>query len=720
MHIKRRALLVGALGAGILLELVTGASSAYAADALNGKSLYLNGPKSGGTSCTACHGASPADNVNGILRGANNPSVISSAWAQNKGGMGSLYNNKFSQSEIADLAAFIGNPSVVAGPVATVSPGSLVFNGTTIGQNSAALSATVSNTGAGSLTISAISLSGNDAGDFSLSGGSCNSGTTLAPSATCTVQTIFQPKAQGTRTANIDINHNGTGGISQISLSGVGNVVAQPNVAVSATNLNFGAVLVNAASAVQTITISNSGQAPLSLTSINLAGVNSGIFVAGGSCDVKNPIAAGSQCSLTLKATPTSVGAFTAALNIGTNASNGNVVVSLTGTGAAASPALSATPSTLAFGMQSVGSNPSTQQVSLSNNGNVTLNLTSLKISGSSAIAIGAGNTCGTSLVVGASCTVPIVFTPAVEGDISASLNISSNAPVLQVPITGKASNLAVAKPQLSDTGTIQFSDTQIGTISAKHTTTLTNAGTSAFKISSVVLSGTQPGDFSLSGSCVANLVVSPNAGCTIDMSFQPAGAGNKSADLLVVTDGGTQLNLHMTGTGVAIPVKSIALTITPQSFDFGSSNVGGSGVTKRFTLSNPSTSAISLSNASFSGPFSAVVDSTSCPQFPFSLAPMTSCELVVNYAPALLGAANGSVLISSGDSNATWTISFAGNALAGNGATPGNNVVSNQGGGGCSVARNGKDPMLPILVILAGIVIVWRKRQTRRTARAD
>ena len=52
----------------------------HAADALNGKNLYLNGPTGGGTTCASCHGPSPAANVNGILAAANNPSVITSAF----------------------------------------------------------------------------------------------------------------------------------------------------------------------------------------------------------------------------------------------------------------------------------------------------------------------------------------------------------------------------------------------------------------------------------------------------------------------------------------------------------------------------------------------------------------------------------------------------------------------------------------------------------------
>ncbi|MES2164992.1 MAG: choice-of-anchor D domain-containing protein, partial [Pseudomonadota bacterium] len=175
-------LLVGVMGQG-----------ANAADALNGKSLYLNGPVSGGATCASCHSASPANNVNGILAAANQPSVIQNAIATNKGGMGSLFSGKFSATELDDLAAFIGNPNVVAAPAASLAPASLTFSGTNIGQTAGPLAATLSNTGNAALNIGTISIAGAAAGDFSVAGGSCANGGAVAAGASCTVQASFKP-----------------------------------------------------------------------------------------------------------------------------------------------------------------------------------------------------------------------------------------------------------------------------------------------------------------------------------------------------------------------------------------------------------------------------------------------------------------------------------------------------------------------------------------------
>jgi uncharacterized protein (TIGR03382 family) len=202
-----------------------------------------------------------------------------------------------------------------------------------------------------------------------------------------------------------------------------------------------------------------------------------------------------------------------------------------------------------------------------------------------------------------------------------------------------------------------------------------------------------------------------PAASCTIDTTFKPSAAGARNADLLLVTDSGAQLNLHLSGNGIAI-ANSAALTITPQSFDFGAATVGGGAPTKRFTLINSGTSALALSSVTFSGPFSGIADATGCPALPFALQPGAACELVVRYAPTTAGAASGSVLIQ-GDAAASWTIALAGSASAAAAPT----AVSNRGGGGCSAARDGNDPVLALLVVLALGVIGWRRREARRAA---
>jgi len=120
--------LPGRLRRGVVtfVALLAAAPAVHAADALNGMKLYQNGPAGGGTACASCHGPTPAANVHGILAAANHPEVISGAFAADKGGMGMLFEGRLTPAEIADLAAYIGNPDVGGAPAApAASAGSL-------------------------------------------------------------------------------------------------------------------------------------------------------------------------------------------------------------------------------------------------------------------------------------------------------------------------------------------------------------------------------------------------------------------------------------------------------------------------------------------------------------------------------------------------------------------------------------------------------------------
>ncbi|SDE24359.1 hypothetical protein SAMN05428966_107377 [Massilia sp. PDC64] len=673
----------------------------HAADALNGKNLYLNGPTGGGTSCASCHGPSPAANVNGILAAANKPDVISNAFSANKGGMGTLFNGKFTTAEIADLAAFIGNPTVTAAPAAVVNPASLSFAATTIGQSASPLATTLSNTGNAALNVGSLTLSGAAAGDYAISGGTCANGTSLAAGANCTVQVTFKPTASGVRGASLVIAHNATGGSSTVALSGTGNAVPQATVALSANAIDFGALVAGTASPAKSITVNNTGQAALTFSSITVGGANAGVFTLGGTCATSTSVPAGGSCTVTVTANPSANGAFSGNLALASNASNGAVSVALSGTVSAPAPAVSATPSAVAFGTQTIGAPAATQTVTLANTGNVALTFNGIAVSGASTVTI-ASKTCGTTLAVGADCTVTLAFAPTASGAAAATLAVTSNAAPLQVSISGTGTTAPVAKPTLSEAGPVAFADTQVGKSAAAHTITLSNGGTAALKVSSLVLNGAQASDFVLGGTCAANVSVAASGSCTIDVGFKPTAAGQRAATLVLMTDAGNQFTVALSGTGVAVPVPM--LTVNPQSFDFGAADVNGTSPTHRFTLTNTGANAATVTAATFTGPYALQADTGACAAVPFTLQPGASCDLVVRFTPVGAGDAAGSLALTA-DGGGAWNV-----ALTGKGNVQTAQSPQNAGGGGCSSIKDGNDPVLALLVVLSFGVLGWRR----------
>jgi hypothetical protein len=109
--------------------------------------------------------------------------------------------------------------SASAAPQLQITPGSLSFGSQTLGLATAQMTATLSNTGSGWLTIGGISRSGANAADFLATWG-C--GSSLAPGASCAINTVFTPSKTGSESANISITDNASGSPHTIAMSGTG------------------------------------------------------------------------------------------------------------------------------------------------------------------------------------------------------------------------------------------------------------------------------------------------------------------------------------------------------------------------------------------------------------------------------------------------------------------------------------------------------------------
>ncbi|MBP1688411.1 MAG: hypothetical protein H6Q33_4554 [Deltaproteobacteria bacterium] len=104
-------------------------------------------------------------------------------------------------------------------PAASVTPTSLKFGSLAVGQTSAPLSATLTNKGTASFTISSIVLTGTYATWFGMTE---NCPTSLAPGASCTISAAFKPLAALAKSAKVSITTSATSVPVSVSLSGAG------------------------------------------------------------------------------------------------------------------------------------------------------------------------------------------------------------------------------------------------------------------------------------------------------------------------------------------------------------------------------------------------------------------------------------------------------------------------------------------------------------------
>src|SRR5207302_1293167 len=90
----------------------------------------------------------------------------------------------------------------------------------------------------------------------------------------------------------------------------------------------------NTTSGTQTVTLTNSGNAPLTITSISTTGANAGDFGQSSTCPLSpSTVAAGGSCTINVSFTPTAAWSRTASLSITDNAGGSPQTAALAGTG---------------------------------------------------------------------------------------------------------------------------------------------------------------------------------------------------------------------------------------------------------------------------------------------------------------------------------------------------------------------------------------------------
>lgn len=333
------------------------------------------------------------------------------------------------------------------GPIANLVNG-ISFGNQAVGTPSAAQPVTLKNFGDGALSITSIAITGTNPSDFSQTN---NCGATLAAGANCTINVTFKPTASGSRSAAVTVTDNDSSAPQTASLTGTGTTIA-PSASLSPASLLFSTQAVGTTSASQSVSLSNSGNAALAISSIAVAGANNSDFSQTNTCG--SSLAAGANCAISVTFKPTTVGARSASLTVTDNAGNSPQTVSLSGTGATTAPSVALAPASLTFITQAVGTTSAAQQVALSNSGNAPLTISSIAVTGANSSDFSQTTTCGTSVAAGANCSINVTFKPTASGSRTASVTITDNAgnSPQTVTLSGTATDFSVAPAQNSTT----------------------------------------------------------------------------------------------------------------------------------------------------------------------------------------------------------------------------------------------------------------------------
>ncbi len=538
-------------------------------------------------------------------------------------------------------------------PVSSVrlSTTSLTFGSQTIGTGSVSQAVTLTNIGSTSLSITSIATGTN----FSQTN-SC--GSSLKAGQTCTITVTFVPVRASLVTGAVTITDGDTTSSPQtVSLSGTG--LARPTVTLTPDRLAYGTIGIGA-SFTQSATLTNSstGASVLAISSIAVTGTNPSDYSQNNNCGTS--LAAGASCTINAIFAPNKAGVLPASLTVTENSNSGTHSVTLTGTGATAAAA-SYSPAALTFANTTVGSTAINQIITLTNtDSSNTLTINSVTLTGANPGDFTLTNGCGSTVKHGRTCTFTVGFVPTAAGIRTANVTVvdSANPATQTVSVTGTG---VEAVPLVSVTpASLNFGTLTIGSTSAGLSVTMTNASIeAALSVTSVTITGANPGDFAQINSCPSSLAA--GASCTITATFTPKVASNRNARINI-NDNASPASQTVTLSGKG-STTTPTVTLTPASLTFPATSLGSTSVSQNVTVKNTSTlvpliiTSITLGGAN-AGDFTLT---NTCP---VSLAVGANCILTSTFIPTTGSARTATITLTDNTSAKTQTVSLSGTGI--------------------------------------------------------
>jgi Ice-binding-like/Abnormal spindle-like microcephaly-assoc'd, ASPM-SPD-2-Hydin len=381
------------------------------------------------------------------------------------------------------------------------------------------------------------------------------------------------------------VTFNGTGMSVPPSVPSLGPIIAvqQPlgtNLVNGVGTNNFGFVVTNTSTNL-TFTITNIGDADLTVSNITIDGVNSAMFTV-----ITNPtpvlLGPGGRTNFTVRFTPVSTGLKIAELHIANTDPNSNpfnIALTGTGTGIGGIPIIAVqqplgtnlvSGSTNDFGFVALSTNNSLT-FTIKNSGNSNLTVSGITIDGVNlAMFTVTTNPTPATVIPGGSTNFTVRFTPGSTGLKTAALHIANNDTNnnpfnITITGTGGTPEIAVQQPLgvnlVSGVSSNYFGSVAVGTNTSR-TFTITNSGNANLTGLSVTIDGTNSAMFIVTTNPTASVI--PGGSTTFTVRFTPVDAGLKTAALHIANNAtNNPFNITITGTGTGGVTSSTNVFVT-------------------------------------------------------------------------------------------------------------------------------------------------------------
>ena len=408
-----------------------------------------------------------------------------------------------------------------AGPTAVLSTPTLDFAPQQVGTTSSAQAVTLTNNSSTVLAIKSIAAS-------SGFGETNTCGSSLGAGANCTISVTFTPATLGPQTGTVTLSDNAASGSSQtISLNGKGFSGA---VSLSPSSLAFGNQFVGTASTSQTVLLTNSSTAPLTITAI----ASPTDYKVTSDCPLSTTgaLAGGASCHIDVTFSPTVMGTVVEQVTLTDSAQDGTQTIALTGTGIA--PAISLSPASLTFKDQEVGTASPPQTITLSNTGTADLSISSITINDYQTPSwFPETDNCPRSpskIPPQGSCTISVTFSPG-QWYINGGYGVDAGTATISSNAFGGSVYFSVYGTDYSGAATVSpaslsFGHVDVGQTSPPQTVTVTNSGNLPLYFTAI----SPPPGVTESDNCPRLSTnpqgLAPTATCTIQIAYAPTSSG--------------------------------------------------------------------------------------------------------------------------------------------------------------------------------------------------
>ncbi len=252
-------------------------------------------------------------------------------------------------------------------------------------------------------------------------------------------------------------------------------------------------------------------------------------------------------------------------------------------------------------------------------------------------------NNC-TTLAVGATCQITVMFGPRQTGPLTGTLTITdtdvTSPQVVNLQGTGGEVTLTGSKYPGLNLGTSYLNAQTTNTV------TLTNHGSLPLSINSI----STVGNYTQTNTCGNS--VSPGGTCTITVTFNPQTAGTLYGNLVVNdSDPTSPQTIRLYGVGSST-------LLAPMFLNFGNEYLNENSKPKTITMTNVSASPLHIGSVTPSTNFS---ETNTCG---ISLAPGTACTITVTFTPTQVGAISGTLNISDAELNSPHLLKLTGTGV--------------------------------------------------------